>query len=148
MVALQCGQDLTHDPIALVDPIAIDLGAALALELRRGHDGRVGNTERQIEEERPARLGPLVDVRHGLLGQQRLDLDGLDIGNDLVLLDDHADVAGVGVAAKVIEAAGDGAIGGPRADRQRIVFVSSRRTSARSSPGATCRRTRCGIPVV
>ena len=41
--------------------------AALALELGGRHDGQVRQAEGQVEEERPARLGTLVDIGDRLL---------------------------------------------------------------------------------
>ena len=47
---------------------------------------------------------PLVDPLDRLLDHQRLILDRFDVGDDAILFDDRADVAGVREAAEVIEA--------------------------------------------
>ena len=59
--------------------------------------------DREVEKERPAVLGPLVDVRNRLVEHQRLIVDRIDVCNDPVLLDHRADVTRMREAKEVIE---------------------------------------------
>jgi hypothetical protein len=75
----------------------------------------VRNAERNVEEERLARL-LFVQPIDGLLEHERLVFDWLDMGDNFVLLDNRPDVAGVGESVEVVEAERVGSADHFRAD--------------------------------
>ena len=111
--------------ITLIDPVGIFAllagDSALAGELGRRNNRAVGRTHGEIEEKRLLLPGTLFDVLDGLADHQRLVLDPLHVGHHPVLLNDRADVAGVGKAIEIIKAKRVGAIDEPGA-KGKLLF--------------------------
>ena len=112
--------DLAQHVITLIDPVGVFAllagDPALADELGRRNNRAVGRAHGEIEEKRLLLPGTLLDVLDGLADHQRLVLDPLHVGHHPVLLNDRADVAGVGKAIEIINAKRVGAIDEPGAN--------------------------------
>ena len=96
--------------IALKDPVTVFrilfdgiYCAGFPIEFRGGNDRCVGRAHREVEKERLVVLA-LFEPLNGFADHARLVLHILDVFDDLVLLDDRADVAGVGETVEVVEA--------------------------------------------